>query len=1744
MELYVGKRRNECWPHIFAIAECAYQGMTNSGCNQSILITGESGAGKTENTKKVISYFATVCSSGKRKEGEASLEEKIVATNPVLEAWGNAKTVRNDNSSRFGKFIRIHFNASGKLSGADMVVYLLEKSRLTYQQPLERCYHAFYNIMSDAVPDLKEKCLPSDEILDYWYVSQGKLTVPSIDDKEDMQFAHEAFVALGFTQQEEYDVYRNTACMMHMGNMTKDFVPVGKEEQAEIKDDTISQKVATLLAIDCEWMITYFCKPKLKVGTEWVSKGSTCQNAANSVAGIARAIYERTFRIVVDKCNETLIDPTMKKCSYIGVLDIAGFEIFDYNGFEQICINFCNEKLQQFFNQHMFTLEQEEYVKEGLDWANVDFGMNLQKCIDMFEKPMALLAIFEEESLFPKATDQTFAEKLHTNLLGKWTQFAKANPRPDPDAHFAIIHYAATVSYNLTGWLEKNKDPLNDTIVEMIKNGSNSLAIACFADHPGQPIDPPKDQDRKKKGGGKTVSSYFKGQLDDLMTTLYKTEPHFIRCVVPNTHKQPGGVESDLVMHQYKCNGVLAGIAICRKGFPNKMLYPEFKARYNILAASAVAKAKNDKAAAGAVMDVVKFDKEKFRLGHTKVFFRAGQLGKMEEIREDRIGAVLAWLQSGARGKASRMQFKKLQDQKLALYSCQRAIKTYMIAKTWKWMQIWLVIKPNLKCTQFGKYKKEYEDKIALAEANIDKAVAECTAVTEVHTKLSAEKNELVLALQSGGSAVQEIIDKTTRLENARNDLQKQVDQTNARVKAEDDTINGIEQAGVKVTTEAVRLRDEIKNLEATIEKCEEDKMTKDSQIRTLRDEIAHQEDLISKLGKEKKSIGESRQKTEEDIQSMEDRCNHLSKVKGKLEQSLDECEDALEREKKSKGDAEKMKRKVEGDLKLTQEAVSDLERTISELGQTVQRREKEISSIGAKIEDEQTLGSKYSKQVKELQVRVDELDEEINVERGNRGKAEKNRGLLSRDLEDIGTRLEQAGSNTALQIELNKKRESELAKLKSDLEESNIAHEGTLAALRQKHNNSMAELGEQIDSINKNKAKSEKDKAGMERDLAEARSGLEEAMRDRANMEKNVKMTQGMIVEANQKLDEFARALNEADSTKKKLQVESQDLNRQIEETENAIAALQKNKISLTTQLEDTKRLGDGEARDRAALLTKYKNLMTEAENLRMRIDEENEKKNDALKGLSKAQAEIQLWKSKYEVEALGRIDELEGGRNKLASRVQEAEEHIDALNTKIASAEKSKSRMDAELEEVGMEYERTHAAAMITEKRGRNFDKVVGEWKAKADDLMAELDACNSECRNFNAERFRLKAALDEANEQLDIVRRENKNLADEVKDLLDQLGDGGRSIHELDKQRRRLEVEKEELQGALEEAEGSLEAEENKVLRAQLELGQVRQEIDRRIAEKEEEFNNTRKNHGRAMESLQASLEGEQKAKAEALRIKKKLEIDINEYEIALDHANKANNEALKSIKRYQQQLREAECAFEEAARLRQEMSERASLADRRVNALQDEMEEARALLDSAERGKRQTEAELTEARMAVNEMNNVNSRAAADKRRLEGAVHTLQAEIDDMLHQAKGSEEKAKKAMVDAARLAEELRAEQDHVSVQSKNKHTLETQMVEMENRLAEANESAMRGGKSAMAKLESRIRELEIELGSVQARTADNMKGHQKAERKIKELAFQNDEDKKNQVAMSDLAGKLQAKIKTYKKQIEEAEET
>ncbi|XP_069950100.1 myosin heavy chain, muscle-like [Cherax quadricarinatus] len=1743
VKIYQGKRRNEVPPHLFAISDGAYMNMIQVSENQSLLITGESGAGKTENTKMALSYFANIGANTKKNEEKKkqNLEDQIIQTNPVLEAFGNAKTTRNDNSSRFGKFIRIHFQPNGKLSGADIEVYLLEKARVISQQPAERSYHIFYEMMSDQIKKIKPLCHLSDDIYDYHYVSQGKVTVPSIDDAEDMQFCHDAFDVLGFSQQEVEDVYRLTAAVMHFGNMR--FKQRGREEQAEPDGTEVGNVIGKLLGVDGNDLYKNITKPKIRVGAEFVAKGMNVDQCYYSVGALAKAVFDRVFKWLVAKCNQTL-ETDLKRSTFIGVLDISGFEIFDYNGFEQICINFCNEKLQQFFNHHMFVLEQEEYKREGINWVFVDFGMDLQACIELFEKKMGLLSILEEESMFPKTSDKSFQEKLNVNHLGKSSVFIKPKP-PKPgqsESHFAIVHYAGTVSYNLTGWLEKNKDPLNDTVVDQLKKSSNELVVTIFLDHPGQ-SGGGDAKGGKKSLGFRTVTSGYREQLNNLMKTLNTTHPHFMRCIIPNETKSPGVTDAALIMHQLTCNGVLEGIRICRKGFPNRMIYPDFKHRYKILAYKEMTHIENDKKAARACLEKAGLDADLYRLGNTKVFFRAGVLATLEEIRGDHLTKIISWIQSWVRGYIGRQGFKKLQEQRTALLRVQHSLRRFLKVRAWSWFLLWQKVKPLLNVTRVEDEMRALEEKATKAQEDYERELKLRQESEAANLTLLQEKSNLLLALESSRSSMTQFTETQTKLHAEKAELEALLAETTERLQNEEAARSELSHRKKSTDQEVTNLKKEVENLELKIQKLEQEKASKDHQIQTLNEEIAHQEEMINKVNKEKRHLQECNQKTAEDAQSVEDKCNHLNKVKVKLEQTLDELEDSLEREKKHRIDIEKSKRKAEGDHKLTQEAVSDLERSKRELEQAIERKDKEFSTLVSKLEDEQGLVSRVQRQVKELQSRIEELEEEAEHERQARAKAEKAKSELARELDDLGERLEEAGGATAAQIELNKKREAELLKLRRDLEESTIQHESSLALLRKKHHDAVTEMAEQIEFLNKTKARNERDKAALKREADDAKASLDNLARDKGAADKSCKQLQNEATEIQARLDEANRTLNDYDAAKKKLTLENADLLHQLEEAENQVGQLSKLKLSLTNQLEDTQKLADQESRERATILGKLRNLEHHIDGLREQLDDEAAAKADLQRILSKANAEALMWRSKYESEGITRAEELEAARMKLSARLEEAESQIEQLSVKNMQLEKSKQRVCAELGDMQSAAERAQSLASAAEKKQKNFDRIIGEWKLKVDDLSAELDASQKECRNYSTEHFRIKAAYEETLDTVDAVRRENKSLSEEVKDLVDQIGEGGRSLHEYHKTIKRLEIEKEELQSALEEAEAALEQEENKVLRCQLELGQVKQEIDRRISEKEEEFENTRKCHQRAIDSIQASLEAEAKSKAEALRQKKKLESDIKELEITLEHSNKANSDLQKHIKKLQTELKDQQSLLEDEHRVASEYREQYGISERRANALHVELEESRALLEQSDRGRRYAECELSDCQEQLCTVSSQNSSLIVVKRKLESELQTTHADLDEMLSEAKNSEEKAKKAMVDAARLADELRAEQEHAQTQEKLRKGLEVTVKELHSRLEESENNAVKNGKKAVGKLELRVHELEGQLDDEARRHADAQKNLRKCERRIKELTFQADEDKKNHEKMQDLVDKLQQKIKTYKRQIEEAEE-
>merc|ERR1719474_1157546 len=881
----------------------------------------------------------------------------------------------------------------------------------------------------------------STDPYDYFFISQGKVKVDSIDDNEELEFTDQAFDTLGFTLEEKQNAFKLTACIMHLGEMT--FKQKGREESCEMDDPVPGQNACTLLGIE-NWQLFYgnFIRPKIKVGTEWVYKGQNADNCLNSVAALARTMYNRLFLWLVDLCNRTLIDQTMKKVNFIGILDIAGFEIFEFNTFEQICINFCNEKLQQFFNHHMFVLEQEEYVREGIEWEMVDFGMDLEATIQLMEKPMGLLAILEEETMFPKATDKSFEDKLKENLLGKSPVFLKKQPgSKDKSAHFAIAHYAGIVNYNLTDWLNKNKDPVNDTVVDQLKKSTNALVVYLFRDHPGQPEEEVK-KEKGKKGKDtktfKTVSSAFRNQLESLLTTLNTTDPHFIRCIVPNNHKTPGLLDSALVMHQLTCNGVLEGIRICRRGFPNRTVYLDFKHRFIIIKPKEVHACGDDlKGAARVILESIEEVNDRWRLGHTKVFFRAGTIGILEEVRDECIKAILNYIQGICRGYIGRKQHKVEIDKRNYIPVIQRNFKKYIFFRDWTWYFLMNATKRFIGQVNIEDEIAALEEEAAIACAAYDKEVQQRDKLNGEIKSMTQDKKDMMTQIEQEQGDLSTYQQDLAKASSNKSEKEEELATSQRNLSEAEAKRNDMNDKKRKFESDLSSFRKDIDDMDMAIQKAEQEKTNRDHTIRNLNDEIAHQDELINKLNKEKKHMQENQAKSSEELTSAEEKLDHLNKIKAKLEVTLDELEDSLEREKKARLDMDKQRRKVEADLKVTQEMVNDLERDKKEVEGLIGKKEKEISSNQSKLEDEQNTVSKLQKSIKEMQSRIEANEEELEAERQARSKAEKQRGTLARELDDLSERLDEAGGATSAQIELNKKREAEIGKLRRDLEEA-----------------------------------------------------------------------------------------------------------------------------------------------------------------------------------------------------------------------------------------------------------------------------------------------------------------------------------------------------------------------------------------------------------------------------------------------------------------------------------------------------------------------------------------------------------------------------------------------------------------------------------------------------------------------------------------------------------------------------------
>uniref|UniRef100_A0A803XQT0 Myosin heavy chain 1 n=1 Tax=Meleagris gallopavo TaxID=9103 RepID=A0A803XQT0_MELGA len=1572
----------------------------------------------------------------KTEAGEGTLEDQIISANPLLEAFGNAKTVRNDNSSRFGKFIRIHFGATGKLASADIETYLLEKSRVTFQLKAERSYHIFYQIMSNKKPELIDMLLITTNPYDYHFVSQGEISVPSIDDQEELMATDSAIDILGFTADEKTAIYKLTGAVMHYGNLK--FKQKQREEQAEPDGTEVADKAAYLMGLNSADLLKALCYPRVKVGNEYVTKGQTVQQVHNAVGALAKAVYEKMFLWMVLRINQQL-DTKQPRQYFIGVLDIAGFEIFDFNSFEQLCINFTNEKLQQFFNHHMFVLEQEEYKKEGIEWTFIDFGMDLAACIELIEKPMGIFSILEEECMFPKATDTSFKNKLYDQHLGKSSNFQKPKPaKGKAEAHFSLVHYAGTVDYNISGWLEKNKDPLNETVIGLYQKSSVKTLALLFATYGGADAEAGggKKGGKKKGSSFQTVSALFRENLNKLMTNLRSTHPHFVRCIIPNETKTPGAMEHELVLHQLRCNGVLEGIRICRKGFPSRVLYADFKQRYKVLNASAIPEGQfiDSKKASEKLLSSIDVDHTQYKFGHTKVFFKAGLLGLLEEMRDEKLAQLITRTQARCRGFLMRVEYQRMVERRESIFCIQYNVRAFMNVKHWPWMKLFFKIKPLLKSAESEKEMATMKEEFEKTKEELAKSEAKRKELEEKMVSLLQEKNDLQLQVQAEADSLADAEERCDQLIKTKIQLEAKIKEVTERAEDEEEINAELTAKKRKLEDECSELKKDIDDLELTLAKVEKEKHATENKVKNLTEEMAALDETIVKLTKEKKALQEAHQQTLDDLQAEEDK---------------------------------------------------------------------------------------------------------------------KHRADLSRELEEISERLEEAGGATAAQIDMNKKREAEFQKMRRDLEEATLQHEATAAALRKKHADSTAELGEQIDNLQRVKQKLEKEKSELKMEIDDLASLLSyDQIHDseplNCNLQSYPKMCRTLedqLSEIKTKEEEHQRMINDLNTQRARLQTEAGEYSRQVEEKDALISQLSRGKQAFTQQIEELKRHLEEEIKAKNALAHALQSARHDCDLLREQYEEEQEAKGELQRALSKANSEVAQWRTKYETDAIQRTEELEEAKKKLAQRLQDAEEHVEAVNAKCASLEKTKQRLQNEVEDLMIDVERANAACAALDKKQKNFDKILAEWKQKYEETQAELEASQKESRSLSTELFKMKNAYEESLDHLETLKRENKNLQQEISDLTEQIAEGGKAIHELEKVKKQIEQEKSEIQAALEEAEASLEHEEGKILRLQLELNQVKSEIDRKIAEKDEEIDQLKRNHLRIVESLQSSLDAEIRSRNEALRLKKKMEGDLNEMEIQLSHANRVAAEAQKNLRNTQTVLKDTQIHLDDALRSQEDLKEQVAMVERRANLLQAEIEELRAALEQTERSRKVAEQELLDASERVQLLHTQNTSLINTKKKLETDIAQIQSEMEDTIQEARNAEEKAKKAITDAAMMAEELKKEQDTSAHLERMKKNLDQTVKDLQHRLDEAEQLALKGGKKQIQKLEARVRELEGEVDAEQKRSAEAVKGVRKYERRVKELTYQSEEDRKNILRLQDLVDKLQMKVKSYKRQAEEAEE-
>uniref|UniRef100_A0A673Z4A7 Myosin-9 n=1 Tax=Salmo trutta TaxID=8032 RepID=A0A673Z4A7_SALTR len=1714
VDMYKGKKRHEMPPHIYAITDTAYRSMMQ-GKRRSL---GESGAGKTENTKKVIQYLAHVASSHKTKKDQGELEKQLLQANPILEAFGNGKTVKNDNSSRFGKFIRINFDVNGYIVGANIETYLLEKSRAIRQAKDERTFHVFYYMLTGAGDKLRsELCLEGYN--NYRFLVNGNVTIPGQQDKDLFTETLEAFRIMGIPEDEQIGLLKVVSSVLQLGNMS--FKKERHSDQASMPDDTAAQKVCHLMGMSVTDFTRAILSPRIKVGRDYVQKAQTQEQAEFAVEALAKATYERMFRWLVMRINKALDKTKRQGASFIGILDIAGFEIFELNSFEQLCINYTNEKLQQLFNHTMFILEQEEYQREGIEWSFIDFGLDLQPCIDLIEKPASppgILALLDEECWFPKATDKSFVEKV-LQEQGTHSKFHKPKKLKD-EADFCIIHYAGKVDYKADEWLMKNMDPLNDNVATLLNQSTDKFVselwkdvdrivgldkVAGMSEMPGA--------FKTRKGMFRTVGQLYKEQLSKLMATLRNTNPNFVRCIIPNHEKKAGKLDPHLVLDQLRCNGVLEGIRICRQGFPNRIVFQEFRQRYEILTPNSIPKGFMDgKQACVLMIKSLELDPNLFRIGQSKVFFRAGVLAHLEEERDMKITDVIISFQAWCRGYVARKAFARRQQQLTAMKVIQRNCSAYLKLRNWQWWRLFTKVKPLLQVSRQEEEMQAKDDELS--------KVKERQEYAEIQL---AEKQALQEQLQAETELCAEAEEMRARLAAKKQELEEILHDLEARVEEEEERATHLQTEKKKMQQNITDLEQQLDEEEAARQRLQLEKVTTDSKLKKIEEDVMVLEDQNNKLMKEKKLMEERISEFTSNLTEEEEKSKSLQKLKNKHEAMITDLEDRLRREEKGRQELEKNRRKLEGDSTDLLDQIAELQAQIAELRAQLAKKEEELQAALARIEEEAAQKNLAQKKIREMEAQLSELQEDLELERTARTKAEKNRRDLGEELEALKTELEDTLDSTAAQQELRTKRETEVNQLKKVLEDEAKVHEQQVVEMRLKHSQAFDELNEQLEQAKR--VSVDKTKQALESERNELAIELQTLMQGKGDSEHRRKKAEGQVQELQVKHGESERQRIELAEKVAKMQAELETVNGLLSEVEGKSIKASKDCSAVESQMQDVQELLQEETRQKLSMGTRLRQLEDEQNTLREQLEEEEEGKRNVEKQLLTVQAQLAEIKKKSEQEA-GCLENAEEGKKRLQRDLEGLGQRMEEKCSAFEKLDKTKTRLQQELDDMVVDQDHLRQIVTNLEKKQKKFDQMLAEEKTISCRYAEERDKAEAEAREKETRALALTRQLESLIDMKDEMDRANKLLRAEMEDLVSSKDDVGKSVHELEKSKRGMEQQLEEMRTQLEELEDELQATEDAKLRLEVNMQAMKAQYERDLAGRDEMGEEKKRQLVKQVREMELELEDERKQRSLAVAARKKLELDLKELEAAIDMANKNRDEALKQLKKLQAQMKELLRELEDTRMSRDEIMAQAKENEKKLKSMEADMIQM-------------TEVSLRCCCPSPKHLTLVSALIAEEKRRLEARIAQLEEELEEEQCNTELVNDRLKRT----DQMTVELTAERSTSQRLEGARSQLERQNKELKLKLQELEGTVKSKYKATIAALEAKIAQLEEQVDIETRERQQASKLVRRTEKKLKEVVLAVDDERRNTEQYKDQSDKLNSRMKQLKRQLEESEE-